>query len=424
MRIGVEAAALMGEHTGIWVYIREILSVLGRTMPPANIHLALGSNWITLDQLDIIGGIGHHKTAASPRRFERARRAAKHVPGLQAAWDRYRLSQYSRAIIQRAIDVMWAPCYLLPKINSRSVLSIHDLSHVRYPQYHPSLRLHHLSRLASAVERAGHIITVSNFSKCEIMEVYGLPADRISVIHNGVSQVYAPQAPQRMIPLLHNYRLEAGRYFLSVCTLEPRKNLRRVVEAYSRLPAHVQKTTPLVLVGGAGWGDAARPEMLSSIDIKGQLRFLGFVPTEALAALYSGCTAAVYSSLYEGFGIPVIEAMACGAHVIISDALALVEVADGHARVATHDSTAEWQSALEEAWAMAEETRTRICVANIDHAARFSWEDCALAHGEVLAAVAEARQMPERGRTIPAALPTRADNRPVTAPIFLETSRN
>jgi alpha-1,3-rhamnosyl/mannosyltransferase len=122
------------------------------------------------------------------------------------------------------------------------------------------------------------------------------------------------------------FGLQAGQYILSVGTLEPRKNLTTAIKAYARLPETIRQDMPFVIAGMKGWRTDGLDKEVAALIEKGQIRRLGYVPDEALPALYSGARAFVYPSLYEGFGLPPLEAMACGTPVIVSNRSSLPEV--------------------------------------------------------------------------------------------------
>lgn len=182
-------------------------------------------------------------------------------------------------------------------------VTLHDLGLVRHPELFP--RWHRWSGragIASVARAADRVLAVSEFTKGEAVELLGVPADRVAVIGNAVEPLFAPEGPAA-----------EGDYVLAVGTLEPRKNLRRVAEAASRSGAELR------VVGAKGWG---------GVDTPG---WVGEVSDEELAALYRGARALVFPSLYEGFGIPVLEAMASGTPVVTSAGGATEEVAGGAA---------------------------------------------------------------------------------------------
>jgi glycosyltransferase involved in cell wall biosynthesis len=179
----------------------------------------------------------------------------------------------------------------------------------------------------------------------EVMEYYGVPDARVTTVLLGVSPEFKPLDAGRCLPALAQFGLQPGRYLLAVGTLEPRKNLSTMIAAFERLPAGLRRRFPLVIVGMNGWGMERFSGKVRHMIADGEVHLLGYVPQGDLPALYSGARLFVYPSLYEGFGLPPLEAMACGVPVIAScraslpevvgDAGVLVEALDDHA-IAQH----------------------------------------------------------------------------------------
>jgi len=180
-----------------------------------------------------------------------------------------------------------------------TVLTVHDLAILRFPEVFPQWhRLYGRAGLARVLRGAGAIVAVSEFTKAETIELAGVPAERIRVVPNGVDPVFGADGTRA-----------EGDYVLAVATLEPRKNLSRVVEAADLAGVELR------VVGARGWG---------GVDVPG---WVGEIPDSQLAALYRGARCVLYPSLYEGFGLPVLEAMACGTPVVTSREGSTAEVA-------------------------------------------------------------------------------------------------
>jgi glycosyltransferase involved in cell wall biosynthesis len=220
-------------------------------------------------------------------------------------------------------------------------VTLHDLGLVRHPELFP--RWHRLSGragIARVARAADRVLAVSEFTKREAVELLGVPAQRVTVIGNAVDPHFGPDGPAA-----------AGDYVLAVGTLEPRKNLRRIAEAAGRIGAELR------VVGARGWGDVDSPG------------WLGEVTDEELAALYRGARVVAFPSLYEGFGIPVLEAMASGTPVVTSRGGATEEVAGGAAVLVDPLDVAAIAAGLEEAAARREELRAL----GLERARAYSW---------------------------------------------------
>jgi glycosyltransferase involved in cell wall biosynthesis len=225
------------------------------------------------------------------------------------------------------------------------VLTVHDLAVLRYPEAFPRWhRLYGQTALRRTLQAADAVVAVSEFSRDETVSLVGVAPERIRVVPNGVDDVFTPEGPAA-----------EGDYVLAVATLEPRKNLARAVEA-----ARVADVE-LRVVGARGWG---------GVDVPG---WVGEVPDAELAALYRGARCVLYPSLYEGFGLPVLEAMACGTPVVTSHGTAMEEVAGGAAVVVDPLDV----SALAAGLAEADARRDELVPLGLESARAFTWHRAA-----------------------------------------------
>ncbi|HXG77258.1 MAG TPA: glycosyltransferase family 1 protein [Gaiellaceae bacterium] len=252
---------------------------------------------------------------------------------------------YPLRLRQRAgrADLLHCPTFRGPLRSPRPlVLTVHDLAILRHPDTLPRWhRLYGRVGLRRVLHGADAVLAVSELTKRELVELAGLPPERIRVVPNGVDAVFTPDGPAT-----------EGTYVLAVATLEPRKNLGRAVEA-ARLAG-----VELRVVGARGWG---------GVEVPG---WVGEVPDAELAALYRGARCVLYPSLYEGFGLPVLEAMACGTPVVTSRGTAMEEVAGGAAVLADPHDPASLAAGIEQACARREELREL----GRARAAQFTWE--------------------------------------------------
>jgi glycosyltransferase involved in cell wall biosynthesis len=211
-----------------------------------------------------------------------------------------------------------------------TVVTIHDMSLTMYPRYHPPRRVIFNRPLVDlAARRADAIITVSQSAKRDITRVYGLPADRVHVVHEAAAPTFhRVEEPASLERVRQRYGLPE-RFILYVGTIEPRKNLPKLIEGFAR--RHLSGDLPhrLLCVGPYGWLSRDLEALLDRLGIRDAVQFAGYLPFDDLPALYSLAEMFVFPSLYEGFGLPVIEAMACGVPVVTGDVPALNEVAGG-----------------------------------------------------------------------------------------------
>jgi glycosyltransferase involved in cell wall biosynthesis len=225
------------------------------------------------------------------------------------------------------------------------VVTVHDLALVRWPEAFPRWhRLYGKAGLLRVLRGADAVVAVSEFTKEEVVEAAGVPADRIRVVPNGVDPIFTPSETA-----------SRGDYVLAVGTLEPRKNLARALEAARSTGVELR------VVGARGWG---------GVDAPG---WVGEVTDAELAALYRGARCVLYPSLYEGFGLPVLEAMACGTPVVTSRGTAMEEIAGGAAVLVDPGSAASIAAGIAEA----DERREELVPLGFARAAEFTWERAA-----------------------------------------------
>ncbi len=251
---------------------------------------------------------------------------------------------------RRRLDVLHCTIYRAP-VRQRvpTVVTVHDLAVLRRPEVFPAwTRLYARSGLRRTIRAAGRVIAVSEFSRRETAELCGVDPDRIDVVPNAVDPVFAPSGPAA-----------DGDYLLAVGTLEPRKNLACAIEAARLAGAELR------VVGARGWG---------GVDADGVgVRWLGRVSDEELASLYRGARCLVYPSLYEGFGIPVAEAMACGTPVVTSRDSAMADVAGEAAVLVDPLDPHSIAAGIAQAEASADELRRR----GLERARLYTWSRAA-----------------------------------------------
>jgi glycosyltransferase involved in cell wall biosynthesis len=220
---------------------------------------------------------------------------------------------------------------LLPLRGMPTVLTVHDLIFRRLPEHHKRLNRWYLNcSLPLYCRRATRIIAISECTRRDLMTAYGLPAEKIVVVHEAADPRFRPESPERIDAVRGAYGLPE-RYVLFVGTIEPRKNLTRLLHAFETLHGE-GLTDGLVLVGKRGWLYEGFFAELEESPVKEAVIMPGYVPDEDLPAVYGGAQLLVFPSLYEGFGLPLLEAMACGTAVACSGTSSLPEVGGEAAR--------------------------------------------------------------------------------------------
>ena len=280
-----------------------------------------------------------------------------------------------------------SPNFYLPPFSGPTIATIHDLSFFRHPQFHPPERVDFMRReIALTLRRANFLITDSEFIRQEIIEFLGWPEDKVRAVPLGVGDEYRPRGVDETVGVLKKFGLEFGSYALCVATIEPRKNIDTLLSAYEALPQTLRNRYPLALAGGHGWRSEAIHRRIEQGQRQGWLHYLGYVSEADLPTLFSGARGFVYPSLYEGFGLPVLEAMASGLPVLISNRSSLPEVASGAALIVEAEDV---QAMTENIRVLLEDDQWRSVAAKrtLEVAAQYSWGMTAQKTAEVYRAV-------------------------------------
>lgn len=269
-------------------------------------------------------------------------------------------------------DVFIATDFLLPYLpRTKTIFILHDLTYHLFPSTHsaPNRLFLHWA-VPRFLQAATAVVTVSQATQRDAARVYGWPSNRFHVVYPGVPSGMAPvTATSRLAAVRERYHLPE-RFILTVSTLEPRKNLATLLDAWEGLNWEI----PLVIAGRPGWRQAALNQRLQSLMPK--VRHLGFVPDEDLPALYSAAEAFAFASLYEGFGLPVLEAMACGTPVLCSNTSSLPEVAGDAALFLPPTAPPAWAEALRRI-TTDPDLRARLRAEGVRRARLFSWDTAA-----------------------------------------------
>jgi glycosyltransferase involved in cell wall biosynthesis len=269
------------------------------------------------------------------------------------------------------------PNFILKPHSGLCVATIHDLSFLHYPQFHPRKRVEWLTaKLPQTLKRADFLITDSDVIRDELIGDFGVSADKVRTVYLGASRAYRPQTAEQTRLLLDNYGLRHGKYVLFVGTLEPRKGVDTLVEAWCRLPQAHRNEYPLVLAGAPGWHNQALNDRIKALQVSHGLRQLFFVPGNDLPALYAGAAVFAYPSLYEGFGLPVLEAMQCGVPVICTAGTSMSEFSGGGALLMERGNTEHLTAQLDDLLGD-EQLRNRQAGIGLQLAGAFSWKRCA-----------------------------------------------
>jgi alpha-1,3-rhamnosyl/mannosyltransferase len=318
---------------GMGRYALELAKGLLNSGEIADIRFFYHGKFIRGDEPAAIAeGTSGNAAAFGWRMFSALKRGLRDSPA--AAWGYARvLPLIERSRLRAYPDYIFhGTSYLLPDHAGPAVTTIYDLSTFRHPEWHPAYRVRRLNlAIKRTLDRASRIITISETVRQEIINYFNVPGEKVTAIPLGVDACFRRRGNAETASLLASLGLTHGAYTLCVSTIEPRKNICRLVEAFCSLPAALRQAYPLVLAGDYGWKCEDAHRLISAAEQTGTVKYLGHVPEQALPALYSGCRAFLYPSLYEGFGLPILEAMAGGAPVLTSDCSCMPEVAGGAA---------------------------------------------------------------------------------------------
>ena len=371
MRVGIDGYPLAEPRTGVGHYTLELARALAHISPA--------------DQFELV----------SPKPFERTALAElerSHLGNLRATnprassirghWWSVGLPLYAR---RAAFDLFHGTNFDVPlwhRKKRRRVVTIHDLAALLHPEKHRT-RLVRRSRLRLplVVRIADMIITPTDSVKREVCRHLSVPTEKVTAIHLAARGSFQPLSFSETAPVRQRLGIE-DEFLLFVGTLEPRKNLLTLLQAYARIVGQSSRRPQLVIAGGEGWLMNDAFAFMRNSAISERLRLTGYLSDDDLRALYSSCRVFIYPSVYEGFGLPPLEAMACGAPVIAGRIPSLQETLGGAARlVEPLDSEALARSILEVI--EDEDQRQKLKAAGLEQAAKFSWEQTARATLEV-----------------------------------------
>jgi glycosyltransferase involved in cell wall biosynthesis len=286
------------------------------------------------------------------------------------------------------LDLLHTTDFIPPAFGHRqSVITIHDLTFLHYPQFVTAeSHRYYNQQIEWAVRHAVHILADSHATKSDLVSMLDVPPEKVTVVHLAADAAFRPLEAAQVAPVIAKYGLEPG-YLLCVGTLEPRKNLVGLFRAYRSLFDAQATTAPLVLVGGKGWLYDEIFERVGELRLTECVRFLHDVTDADLPALYNAASLLTTPSFYEGFGLPALEAMACGTPVVVSDRPSLPEIVGEAGLLVDPDDPDSIAQALARVLTDGA-LRTQMREKGLTQAARFSWERAAqetlAVYGQVL----------------------------------------
>lgn len=371
LRVGISVTVLEGPATqlqldGIGAYTRELMAAYALRDDIVPVPLVIGpraarhasSAAVVLPHPVMIASAVSWMTGVD---FRGARRLAEHV------------------------DVVHATDYRIPRLRRTPVCAtLFDAIPLRHPDWaNPRLRRMKNFLMRKSARWADHVIAISQAMVPELVEYYGIDRQRITVTSLGVDARWFVREPaSRVAAVQSRYSLKPG-YLLFVGTLQPRKNIGRIVEAFGRLPAPIADGRQLVIAGKAGWRSEELVATLRAAAADGRVRWLDYVDADDMRALYQGAAAFVFPSLYEGFGLPVLEAFASGIPVVTSTTTSLPEVA-GDAALLVNPTNVDALAGAIASIIDDSMLADRLRAAGLERARAYTWARCAAETNAVL----------------------------------------
>jgi glycosyltransferase involved in cell wall biosynthesis len=364
MHIAIDYTPAIHQRAGIGRYTRGLVKALAR-LDAENQYTLL-----------VLGGSGAHLVpTALPANFN-IRFAPISDRWATVLWYRLNLPLPVEVFSGRA-DLFHGPSFTLPPSFAPSLLTVHDLSFLRYPQgAHPALLAWLTKAVPRSLQRARQVLADSENTRADLVELMQIPPDRITVIGAGVDERFKPESePETLTRVRARYQLP-DHFVLSISTLEPRKNFTGLIAAFEQVAISSVTDLHLVIAGGKGWLYDDIFAAAETSPVRERIHFAGYVADQDLPALYSLAALFAFPSHYEGFGIPVLEAMACGTPVVCADNSSLPEIAGDAALLVEATDTealADAMHRLSRDALLREELISR----GYEQARKFTWEKAA-----------------------------------------------
>ncbi len=365
MKIGIDASLVVGEKAGVGWSTANLIEALA-TVDQKNQYSLYPFFYHIFDP--------RFKELVAP-----AKNFSVRFKALPEAWIRHLWfqSRIPRHRLLGKVDVLHSTTFCCPPVHSgKLIVTIYDISFVNYPECHTEAnRVHCLTGTLESAMQADRIIAISQNTKKDLVEYFNVRDDRIDVIPLAARTDFHPRPMTEVQTYVTEHWGLDKPYLLSVGTVEPRKNLKHLIRVYCGLSEEIRNQYPLVIAGGEGWLSSDIYEWILEIGAESSIHFLGYVGS-ALPWLYCGATCFIYPSLYEGFGMPPLEAMACGIPVITSNTSSLPEVAGDAALLIDPLSEEELSSAIIKV--VSDPTlRQTLSDKGLDQARKFSWDQIA-----------------------------------------------
>jgi len=367
MRIGIDYTAAVRQGAGIGRYTRQLVHALIDLGTQNEYVLLVAGAGVSHSAVQDLDSRGNVRGVILP--------VSDHT--LAVLWHRLRLPLWVE-LASGVLDVFHSPDFTLPPVRkAKTVVTVHDLSFMRVPQCsEPSLRSYLLQVVPASVHRADMVLADSECTKSDLCELLGVDPARVEVIYAGVEQRFRRVQDAHLLRAVRERYHLPSRFILGLGTLQPRKNFERLIEAYAHVRKKLGDEISLVIAGGRGWMYQGIFQRVEELGLQDMVCFPGYVADEDLPALYTLADLFVFPSLYEGFGLPPLEAMACETPVVTSNVSSLPEVVgDAALMVDPHDVRALAEAMQE--FLSDRDLRIEMVRRGVVRAQRFSWSQAA-----------------------------------------------
>ncbi len=400
MRVVVNQLAALGQKTGVGHYAVELLRCL-RIQAGGDLIEGFPEGWLRRVR-EACGRIRPYvnpgqatgPTNGPKRRLSLAALRESALGVVRQGGRALQAAAFRAVCRRRSYDLYHEPNFIPLPADCPTITTLHDLSVLLHPEWHPADRVaYYEQHFRRALDSCVHFLTVSDFCRQEVIRMLNLPPERVTRVYNGFRPGLGPLPAERVRAVLDHLGLPP-RYLLYLGTIEPRKNVLLLMQAYCALPANVRAEWPLVLVGGWGWNAAPVADYLHAVGRSHGVLHLGYLAEEHLAAVYNGARALLYPSLYEGFGLPPLEMMACGGAVLASTAGALVETVGSQGHLLPAEDLDGWRQAMlrvvqDDDWWQTLRSGARA------RARPFTWDRCATEVLQVYRSVCGVHRLPD-----------------------------
>lgn len=369
MRIGIDYTAAVRQGAGIGRYARQLVHALTELDAENEYVLLMAGAGVRKSDssLEAVAGRTNVRTVNLPI-SDRT---------MVILWHRLRLPLWVE-LVCGALDIFHSPDFALPPVGrARTVLTVHDLSFMRVPQCSDRrLRSYLLQVVPTSVRRADVVLADSECTRQDVIELLGVDPTHMEVVYPGVEQRFRPVQDVHVLDAVRKRYDLPVRFVLGLGTLQPRKNFDRLIRAYARLKKDTRSKVQLVIAGGPGWMYEGIFRQVEELGVQDMVCFPGYVADEDLPTLYTLADLFVFPSLYEGFGLPPLEAMACGTPVVTSNVSSLPEVVGDAALLVDPLDVAALAEAMQRVLIDAD-LRNKMIRQGQERARRFTWSEAA-----------------------------------------------